>query len=179
MQEMYGNEQRELMCWSVSVCPLDDWRRSRRFHRIPGCRDHCRATKGDLDKINITAIVSTAGVFSHRRKNFPRNFNTRVKILPVSSPERDPCSTTNTYLGYPSWNTAVPSSLPLTSLTSIICLQGTAAFWFNLLKSGESDGTTRHAGCPVIVGTKWGKSLCSVRKLETCCLVPSAVVFHR
>ncbi|KAJ7393582.1 hypothetical protein OS493_006567 [Desmophyllum pertusum] len=33
--------------------------------------------------------------------------------------------------------------------------KGTAAFWFNLLKSGESDGTTRHAGCPVIVGTKW------------------------
>ena len=35
--------------------------------------------------------------------------------------------------------------------------QGTAAFWFNLLKSGESDGSTRHAGCPVIVGSKWGK----------------------
>lgn len=37
--------------------------------------------------------------------------------------------------------------------------QGTAAFWFNLLKSGESDGSTRHAGCPVIVGSKWGKMI--------------------
>jgi len=37
--------------------------------------------------------------------------------------------------------------------------QGTAAFWFNLLKSGESDGSTRHAGCPVIVGSKWGKAI--------------------
>ena len=35
--------------------------------------------------------------------------------------------------------------------------QGAAAFWFNLLKSGESDARTRHAGCPVIVGSKWGK----------------------
>ena len=35
--------------------------------------------------------------------------------------------------------------------------QGTAAFWFNLLKSGESDARTRHAGCPVIVGSKWGE----------------------
>ena len=38
--------------------------------------------------------------------------------------------------------------------------QGTAAFWFNLLKSGESDESTRHAGCPVIVGSKWGKTIC-------------------
>lgn len=36
-------------------------------------------------------------------------------------------------------------------------IQGTAAFWFNLHKSGEPDALTRHAACPVIVGTKWGK----------------------
>lgn len=35
--------------------------------------------------------------------------------------------------------------------------QGTAAFWYNLLKSGESDASTLHAACPVIVGTKWGE----------------------
>ena len=34
--------------------------------------------------------------------------------------------------------------------------QGTAAFWYNLLKSGEPDAATLHAACPVIVGTKWG-----------------------
>ena len=34
--------------------------------------------------------------------------------------------------------------------------QGTAAFWYNLLKSGEPDASTLHAACPVIVGTKWG-----------------------
>ncbi|CAI7999267.1 Prolyl 4-hydroxylase subunit alpha-1 [Geodia barretti] len=34
--------------------------------------------------------------------------------------------------------------------------KGDAAFWWNLKKSGEGDMLTRHAGCPVLVGTKWG-----------------------
>ncbi|CAI8053280.1 Prolyl 4-hydroxylase subunit alpha-1, partial [Geodia barretti] len=33
--------------------------------------------------------------------------------------------------------------------------KGDAAFWWNLKKSGEGDMLTRHAGCPVLVGTKW------------------------
>ena len=35
--------------------------------------------------------------------------------------------------------------------------QGDAAFWWNLKKSGEGDLRTRHAGCPVLVGSKWGR----------------------
>lgn len=34
--------------------------------------------------------------------------------------------------------------------------KGTAAFWFNLHKSGEGDYLTRHAACPVLTGSKWG-----------------------
>ncbi|KAI4813783.1 hypothetical protein KUCAC02_003011, partial [Chaenocephalus aceratus] len=34
-------------------------------------------------------------------------------------------------------------------------LQGTAVFWYNLFKSGEGDYRTRHAACPVLVGSKW------------------------
>ena len=30
-------------------------------------------------------------------------------------------------------------------------------FWYNLFKSGEGDYRTRHAACPVLVGSKWGK----------------------
>ncbi|MFH4981824.1 hypothetical protein AB6A40_008533, partial [Gnathostoma spinigerum] len=30
-----------------------------------------------------------------------------------------------------------------------------AAFWYNVLRSGESDLRTRHAACPVLVGVKW------------------------
>ena len=30
-----------------------------------------------------------------------------------------------------------------------------AAFWYNLLPSGEGDFKTRHAACPVLFGTKW------------------------
>lgn len=33
--------------------------------------------------------------------------------------------------------------------------KGTAAFWHNLHPSGEGDTLTRHAACPVLVGTKW------------------------
>lgn len=33
--------------------------------------------------------------------------------------------------------------------------KNSAAFWYNLLPSGEGDYDTRHAACPVLVGTKW------------------------
>ena len=33
--------------------------------------------------------------------------------------------------------------------------KGDAAFWWNLKRSGEGDLTTRHAACPVLVGSKW------------------------
>ncbi|XP_034166917.1 prolyl 4-hydroxylase subunit alpha-2 isoform X7 [Pangasianodon hypophthalmus] len=32
---------------------------------------------------------------------------------------------------------------------------GTAVFWYNLFRSGEGDYRTRHAACPVLVGSKW------------------------
>lgn len=37
----------------------------------------------------------------------------------------------------------------------ILPSKGDAAFWWNLKKSGEGDLLTRHAGCPVLVGSKW------------------------
>ncbi|KAI8794049.1 prolyl 4-hydroxylase subunit alpha-1 isoform X1, partial [Biomphalaria glabrata] len=33
--------------------------------------------------------------------------------------------------------------------------KGNAAFWYNLYKSGEGIFNTRHAACPVLVGSKW------------------------
>lgn len=36
--------------------------------------------------------------------------------------------------------------------------QGDAVFWHNLRRSGLGDFRTRHAGCPVLSGIKWGKS---------------------
>lgn len=36
--------------------------------------------------------------------------------------------------------------------------QKAAIFWWNLRKNGEGDEDTLHAGCPVLVGDKWGKS---------------------
>lgn len=37
--------------------------------------------------------------------------------------------------------------------------KGSAAFWLNLHKSGNGDFLTRHAACPVLTGSKWGKNL--------------------
>jgi hypothetical protein len=34
--------------------------------------------------------------------------------------------------------------------------KGDASFWYNLLPSGKGDLMTRHAGCPVLSGLKWG-----------------------
>lgn len=38
-----------------------------------------------------------------------------------------------------------------------IVLQGSCAIWFNLHRNGEGNVNTRHAACPVLVGSKWGK----------------------
>lgn len=36
--------------------------------------------------------------------------------------------------------------------------QKAAIFWWNLHRNGRGDADTLHAGCPVLVGDKWGKS---------------------
>jgi hypothetical protein len=38
-----------------------------------------------------------------------------------------------------------------------VLFQGDGVFWYNLLKNGSGNQNTRHAGCPVLVGSKWGK----------------------
>jgi len=35
--------------------------------------------------------------------------------------------------------------------------KGSAAFWYNLIPNGEGNENTRHAACPVLTGSKWGK----------------------
>lgn len=37
--------------------------------------------------------------------------------------------------------------------------KGSAAFWYNLYPNGEGNELTRHAACPVLTGSKWGKEL--------------------
>ena len=49
-----------------------------------------------------------------------------------------------------------------------VVIQGDAAFWWNLKKSGEGDMLTRHAGCPVLVGSKWGMFTCTLRVRSWC-----------
>lgn len=40
--------------------------------------------------------------------------------------------------------------------TAIPPKKGAAVFWYNLYKSGVRDLRTMHAGCPVLIGSKWG-----------------------
>lgn len=35
--------------------------------------------------------------------------------------------------------------------------KGSAAFWYNLYPNGEGNENTRHAACPVLTGSKWGR----------------------
>lgn len=44
--------------------------------------------------------------------------------------------------------------------------KGSAAFWYNLHKSGEGDFRTRHAACPVLTGSKWGKKKSQYNNLQ-------------
>uniref|UniRef100_A0A915ML79 Fe2OG dioxygenase domain-containing protein n=1 Tax=Meloidogyne javanica TaxID=6303 RepID=A0A915ML79_MELJA len=50
-------------------------------------------------------------------------------------------------------------------------------FWYNLLRSGEGDLRTRHAACPVLLGTKWIANKWIHEKkqefLRPCALTPS------
>jgi hypothetical protein len=40
--------------------------------------------------------------------------------------------------------------------------KGSAVFWHNLHATGERDYRTLHAGCPVLLGNKWGETIYSV-----------------
>lgn len=42
----------------------------------------------------------------------------------------------------------------LSNCKSVI-FQHSALFWYNLLRSGDGDMRTRHAACPVLIGSKW------------------------
>ena len=37
----------------------------------------------------------------------------------------------------------------------ILPRKGAAAFWYNIKRNGEGDYFTKHAGCPVLLGSKW------------------------
>ncbi|KAF6724905.1 Prolyl 4-hydroxylase subunit alpha-3 [Oryzias melastigma] len=40
---------------------------------------------------------------------------------------------------------------------SVPVLKKAAVFWWNLHRNGRGDADTLHAGCPVLIGDKWGK----------------------
>lgn len=42
---------------------------------------------------------------------------------------------------------------------SIFPKKGSAVFWWNLYYSGSGDLRTKHGGCPVLVGNKWGENI--------------------
>ncbi|XP_027629950.1 prolyl 4-hydroxylase subunit alpha-3 isoform X1 [Tupaia chinensis] len=44
---------------------------------------------------------------------------------------------------------------------SVPVVKNAALFWWNLHRSGEGNSDTLHAGCPVLVGDKWGKTCLS------------------
>ncbi len=45
--------------------------------------------------------------------------------------------------------------------------KGSAAFWYNLYPNGKGNELTRHAACPVLSGSKWGKKFLNLRNPNT------------
>jgi hypothetical protein len=41
--------------------------------------------------------------------------------------------------------------------------KGSAAFWYNLYPNGKGNELTRHAACPVLSGSKWGKKFLNLQ----------------
>ncbi len=46
-------------------------------------------------------------------------------------------------------------------------IAGAAVFWYNLHESGEADQDTLHGACPMLHGTKWGKTKYDVTKIAS------------
>ncbi|KAI6242530.1 Procollagen-proline 4-dioxygenase [Aphelenchoides fujianensis] len=42
--------------------------------------------------------------------------------------------------------------------TTVMPSKNDALFWYNLMRSGEGDFRTRHAACPVLLGSKWSSN---------------------
>ena len=62
--------------------------------------------------------------------------------------------------------------------SSLLVLQGDAVFWYNLDKNGFPDERTKHAACPVVVGSKWGKYL-ETRAIYLFCVASAATSLVR
>lgn len=58
---------------------------------------------------------------------------------------------------------------PLINVT-LLPRKGSAAFWYNLHTTGKGDLRTKHAACPVLIGSKWGKTIliCLLFILKQC-----------
>ena len=54
--------------------------------------------------------------------------------------------------------------------------KGSAAFWYNLYPNGKGNELTRHAACPVLSGSKWGKEFLNLQNPHTTLIV--AIVIH-
>lgn len=56
--------------------------------------------------------------------------------------------------------------------------KGTGAFWYNLYKDGEGNFLTRHAACPVLLGSKWCDNIWIREReqefLRKCDLIPDS-----
>ncbi len=127
-----------LACKCVTSYQTGDWRHSRWLHSVPADWGQSEANWGEK---------FTDCVFSFCRGSM--NFCFHKKHLDSALSK-----------GAMEWNV---TSRPVAcgrvggKCMHSVYLQKSMAFWYNLKASGEGDYLTRHAGCPVLTGSKWGE----------------------
>lgn len=63
--------------------------------------------------------------------------------------------------------------------TAVWPAKGTAAFWYNLKRSGRGALVTLHGACPVVHGSKWGEHLLETLEIFYSCCVLSYSCWYR
>ncbi|XP_028418603.1 prolyl 4-hydroxylase subunit alpha-1-like isoform X3 [Dendronephthya gigantea] len=94
--------------------------------------------------------VANYGIGGHYEPHWDHAINPKASILRIHKGNR-----LATFLIYMSDVESGGYTVFMRANAVVKPSKGDAVFWYNLRRSGAGDSSTRHAACPVIVGSKW------------------------
>ncbi|XP_039600216.1 prolyl 4-hydroxylase subunit alpha-3 [Polypterus senegalus] len=95
--------------------------------------------------------VVNYGIGGHYEPHFDHATSTSSPVYKLNTGNR-----VATFMIYLSSVEAGGSTAFIYANFSVPVVKNAALFWWNLHKNGQGNGDTLHAGCPVLVGDKWG-----------------------